>query len=78
MLLCMYVLLLTYSFLQNMAVDDRSLADLTQDIINCHQTLVGWSPATAEVEYILEAQQLEGYGMEYYSAKVCPILVVWG
>ena len=53
-----------------MTVDDRSLAELTQDVINNHQTLVGWSPATAEVEYILEAQQLEGYGMDYYTAKV--------
>ena len=55
---------------QNMTTDDRTLAELTQDIIAGHQRLQGVSASVAELQYIIEVQQLEGYGLEYYPAKV--------
>ena len=53
-----------------MITDERTLADLTSDIVKTHQSLQGLPSAAAELEYIIMAQQLEGYGIEYYPAKV--------
>ena len=35
-----------------------------------HQRLHGVLPLTAEQQFILEAQELDGYGREYYPVKV--------
>jgi len=53
-----------------MTTDDRTLADLTLEIVSTHHNLQGLPPAIAELQYIIEAQKLDGYGVEYYSAKV--------
>ena len=53
-----------------MTTDDRTLANLTLEIVSTHHSLQGLPPAIAELQYIIEAQKLEGYGVEYYSAKV--------
>ena len=59
-----------------MTTDDRTLAELTQEVANAHYKLQGLPPAMAELQYIVEAQQLEGYGLEYYPAKVSGRLTV--
>ena len=53
-----------------MTAEERSLGELTQQVSSAHQSLHGVIPNIAELQYIIEAQQLEGYGMEYYPAKV--------
>ena len=53
-----------------MTTDDRALADLTLEIVSTHHSLQGLPPAVAELQYIVEAQKLDGYGVEYYPAKV--------
>ena len=35
-----------------------------------HQRLRGVPPPTAELQFILDAQELDGYGREYYPVKV--------
>jgi len=35
-----------------------------------HQRLRGVPPLTAELQFILDAQELDGYGREYYPVKV--------
>ena len=55
---------------QNMTPDSEILCDLIQEVINTFSNHAGISPDTAELAYITEASQLEGYGQENYPAKV--------
>ena len=55
---------------QNMTPDSEILSDLIQEVINTYSNRMGISPDTAELAYITEASQLEGYGQENYPAKV--------
>ena len=43
---------------------------LLQEVVVMHQRLHGVPPLTAELQFILDAQQLDGYGREYYPVKV--------
>jgi len=43
---------------------------LIQEVVVMHQRLHGVPPLTAELQFILDAQQLDGYGREYYPVKV--------
>jgi len=36
-----------------------------------HQRLRGIAQITAQLQFIQEAQQLDGYGLEFYPVKVC-------
>lgn len=45
--------------------------ELTEAVICQHAALAGLPQGTAEEYYILAAQQLEGYGLEMFTAKVC-------
>ena len=56
--------------LQNMTAEERTLGELTQQIAQAHQSLQGVRPDIAELQYLIEAQQLDNYGLEYYPAKV--------
>lgn len=44
--------------------------ELTEAVICQHAALAGLPQGTAEEYYILAAQQLEGYGLEMFTAKV--------
>ena len=57
-------------FLQNMTAEERTLGELTQQVAQAHQSLHGVRPDIAELQYLIEAQQLDNYGLEYYPAKV--------
>lgn len=54
---------------QNMSSEDHIVKQLTREIASMHQQLTGVSPAAAKLQYIIEAQELEGYGLEYYPVK---------
>ena len=41
-----------------------------QEVINAYKNHRGMSPDSAELAYILEASQLDGYGQETYPSKV--------
>jgi len=43
---------------------------LLREVTVTHQRLHGVPPLTAELQFILEAQELDGYGREYYPVKV--------
>uniref|UniRef100_S4RLC3 Tyrosine-protein phosphatase non-receptor type n=1 Tax=Petromyzon marinus TaxID=7757 RepID=S4RLC3_PETMA len=49
--------------------DDRIVEELTQKVAAFHQKHRGMRPAEAELLYIQEAEKLEGYGEESFSAK---------
>ena len=53
-----------------MTAEERTLGELTQQIAQAHQSLQGVRPDVAELQYLIEAQQLDNYGLEYYPAKV--------
>ena len=53
-----------------MSTDEQLLQEMNAEIVNTHRNLQGVTPHDAELQYIIEAQQLEGYGLEYFSAKV--------
>lgn len=53
-----------------MSSEDHIVKQLTREIASMHQQLTGVSPAAAKLQYIIEAQELEGYGLEYYPVKV--------
>ena len=55
---------------QNMTTDERTLADLTAEVANAHRALQGLPPGVAGYHYIITVQQMEGYGLEHYPAKV--------
>lgn len=53
-----------------MSTEDHIVRQLTCEIASMHQQLQGFPPATAKLHYIQLAQELEGYGLEYYPVKV--------
>lgn len=55
---------------------DGHLESLIQSVILQHSALAGLPQGTAEEYYILAAQQLEGYGLETFEAKVRSTVVV--
>lgn len=53
-----------------MSKDENTLAELMNESINGHVSLQGVNPVKAEIQYIKEIQMMDGYGMEYFAAKV--------
>ena len=53
-----------------MSTDEQLQDEMSQEIVNTHYNLRGIDPQVAELQYIIEAQQLDGYGLEYFNAKV--------
>jgi len=53
-----------------MITDEASQKMLLQEVAVMHQRLHGVLPLMAEQQFILEAQELDGYGREYYPVKV--------
>ncbi|XP_033874568.1 tyrosine-protein phosphatase non-receptor type 14-like isoform X2 [Acipenser ruthenus] len=49
--------------------DEEVLEDLTQKVAREHKSHCGMPPAEAELLYIKEVEQLEGFGQESFSAK---------
>ncbi|XP_041106547.1 tyrosine-protein phosphatase non-receptor type 14-like [Polyodon spathula] len=49
--------------------DEEVLEDLTQKVAQEHKSHCGMPPAEAELLYIKEVEQLEGFGQESFSAK---------
>ncbi|XP_022081283.1 tyrosine-protein phosphatase non-receptor type 21-like [Acanthaster planci] len=54
---------------KNLTSDPEILSDLIQEVINAYTNHAGMSPDMAELAYITETSQLEGYGQETYPAK---------
>ncbi|XP_013390400.1 tyrosine-protein phosphatase non-receptor type 21-like [Lingula anatina] len=54
---------------KHMTTDEHVLVGLTQEVTNAHRSQQGFPPVMAEMEYIKFAQQLDGFGQEYYTAK---------
>ncbi|XP_014778688.1 tyrosine-protein phosphatase non-receptor type 14 [Octopus bimaculoides] len=54
---------------KHMTKDDSITTDLLQDVLFLHNSLIGLHPMVAVIHYIKLAQTLDGYGMEYYTAK---------
>ena len=53
-----------------MLLDDERRETLTEAALQSHSTLRGLSQQLAEVYYIMEAQQLQGYGQEHFVCRV--------
>ncbi|XP_014663791.1 PREDICTED: tyrosine-protein phosphatase non-receptor type 21-like [Priapulus caudatus] len=53
---------------RHMTQDDASLLALTQQAVSAHRVLRGVAHPVAELYYIVEAQQLDGYGQECHPA----------
>ena len=53
-----------------MVSDEAVNKQLLQEVAVMHHRLHGVPPLTAELQFILDAQQLDGYGREYYPVKV--------
>ena len=56
-----------------MISDESVQKQLLREVAVMHQRLRGVPPLTAELQFILDAQQLDGYGREYYPVKVTGI-----
>ena len=55
---------------QNMTKDDATYADLLNEVFAAHSSLQGVPAARAELQYIKEVQLMDGYGCDFYLAKV--------
>lgn len=53
-----------------MMKDEAVAAELLSEAIAGHASLQGVPPVRAELQYVKEVQMMDGYGAEYYSAKV--------
>ena len=53
-----------------MVQNQGELHTLIELVIRHHMALQSVSPTLAEVYYILEAQKLDGYGVDFFQAKV--------
>jgi len=60
-------------FQQTMISDDAVHKQLLREVTVMHQRLHGVPPLTAELQFILDAQELDGYGREYYPVKVTTV-----
>ncbi|XP_071962138.1 tyrosine-protein phosphatase non-receptor type 21-like isoform X2 [Antedon mediterranea] len=54
---------------KNIKIDTVVQSELLQEVINTYKHHIGLSPDMAEIAYISEASQLDGYGQESYPAK---------
>ncbi|XP_070578387.1 tyrosine-protein phosphatase non-receptor type 14-like [Ptychodera flava] len=54
---------------KNLTSEADSLTELTQEVANQHRNHQSMPPDVAELAYINEASQLDGYGQESYPAK---------
>lgn len=61
--------------MQHLTVDPQKLEDLMSSVLIAHNKLQDLIPSAAEIRYIQEAQQLDGYGYEYFSAKVGCLII---
>jgi len=61
---------------QTMVTDEAIKQQLLREVAVMHQRLRGVPPLTAEMQFILEAQELDGYGREYYPVKVSRLLLL--
>ena len=50
--------------------DEAVTAELLVEAIAGHESLKGMPPVGAELQYVKEVQMMDGYGAEYYTAKV--------
>lgn len=60
--------------LQNMTRDAGILQEVKNEVLQVYIGLQGMHPVKAEIQYMKEIQMMDGYGMEYYTAKVGAIL----
>lgn len=56
-------------FPKTMCRDEGALGEMMQEVLNSYSNLQGIHPVKAEMQYIKEIQMMDGYGMEYYTAK---------
>ncbi|KAK6182292.1 hypothetical protein SNE40_010006 [Patella caerulea] len=54
---------------KSMTKDESTFMELLSDVINGHYRLHGVHGIKAEIQYIKEVQQMDGFGTEYYIAK---------
>ena len=59
-----------FFFLQSLSAEEQNLSDIREQILATYSSLQGVPSYLAEMGYIREVQHLEGYGLEYYQAKV--------
>ena len=59
-----------FSCLQNLTKDENILSELMNEVLQVYVSLQGVHPVKAEIQYMKEIQMMDGYGMEYYVAKV--------
>ncbi|RXM98878.1 Tyrosine-protein phosphatase non-receptor type 14 [Acipenser ruthenus] len=64
-----YAHIITSSYNTKWTQDEDVLEDLTQKVAREHKSHCGMPPAEAELLYIKEVEQLEGFGQESFSAK---------
>ena len=65
-----YGLINMFLFIQTMMKDEAITAELFSEAVAGHASLQGVPPIRAELQYVKEVQVMDGYGAEYYSAKV--------
>ena len=53
-----------------MMKDETITTELFSEAVAGHASLQGVPPIRAELQYVKELQVMDGYGAEYYSAKV--------
>ncbi|XP_021372651.1 tyrosine-protein phosphatase non-receptor type 14-like isoform X2 [Mizuhopecten yessoensis] len=56
-------------FPKTMCKDDTVMAEMMNETLSGYISLQGVHPFKAEMQYIKEIQMMDGYGMEYYTAK---------
>lgn len=61
--------------LQHMCRSAQILEDLLKRVSAVHERLRGMQPSYAALLYIVDAQQCEGYGEEYFNGKVSCFLL---
>lgn len=53
-----------------MTKDDATYTDLLGEVMAAHASLQGLPSARAEIQYIKDVLLMDGYGCDYYVAKV--------
>ena len=64
-----------FGLLQNLTKDENILQELQHEVVQVYMGLQGVHPVKAEIQYMKEIQMMDGYGMEYYIAKVYLMLL---
>lgn len=59
-----------------MCRDEGAVGEMMQEVLNSYSNLQGIHPVKAEMQYIKEIQMMDGYGMEYYTAKVKLVVTI--